>query len=156
MSTDRATINRENSLKSTGPKTESGKQRSDQFKPVGPLELHLVQSLADHAWRLNRVKAMENNIYALGLNQSDALIDVNHPEAHAALATANSLRYHVKTLSTLSSPNNAFPGASNAISNCCTRPRPNAAATRPRRCKSLAGSIFAMKEKTKHSKSQTL
>ncbi len=84
-------INRANSQRSTGPKTEAGKQRSsqnalrhgltgqtvvmptedlrayeahlksfrDEYQPLGATEAHLVQSLADTSWRLNRVASFE-------------------------------------------------------------------------------------------------
>lgn len=41
-------------------------QFADQFQPVGPLERNLVQSLADTAWRLMRIPALEMAIYASG------------------------------------------------------------------------------------------
>jgi hypothetical protein len=37
-----------------------------QFKPVGPEECALVQSLADIRWRLNRIPGLEMAIYAVG------------------------------------------------------------------------------------------
>ena len=33
----------------------------DDLRPKGPMESHLVQSLADTAWRLNRVASLEAN-----------------------------------------------------------------------------------------------
>src|ERR1017187_8577406 len=113
---DRATINRENSLKSTGPKTEAGKQKSSlnalrhgltgqtvvlptedltayekftqnfhtDLKPVGALEIQLVQSLADDAWRLNRAKAMETNLFALGLYEKAGSILTEKEEVRDA------------------------------------------------------------------------
>jgi hypothetical protein len=36
------------------------------LQPKGSVEDHLVQSLADTAWRLNRVAALENNLLTLG------------------------------------------------------------------------------------------
>src|SRR5580700_8733190 len=87
-----------NAQKSTGPKTQAGKNRSrlnayrhgitgqiliftaeDQqafdkhcdgirqsFEPIGPTELHLAQSIAEDYWRLQRARALENGIFALG------------------------------------------------------------------------------------------
>src|SRR6202161_2290972 len=104
MSTDRTLMNRINSLKSTGPKTEAGKKRSslnalrhgltaqvvvlpsedlaaytaftkafhDELKPVGMLETQLTQSIADDYWRLNRAKAIEQNMYTLALHEQSA------------------------------------------------------------------------------------
>jgi len=38
----------------------------DHYKPAGEAELHLVQSLADTEWRLQRIPSLEAGIYALG------------------------------------------------------------------------------------------
>jgi hypothetical protein len=131
---DRGGINRDNALKSTGPKTDAGKQKSSlnalrhgltgqvvvlpcedrnayesftarfhqEYKPAGPTETQLVQTLADDAWRLNRAKAMENNLYAIGLDaQSDAIVEEDR-DVHDALAAVKALNDHVKALATLS------------------------------------------------------
>ena len=42
---------------------------ADEFKPMGPHESELVQALADHAWRLNRIASLEMAIYAYGHEQ---------------------------------------------------------------------------------------
>jgi hypothetical protein len=130
---DRAAANRANSLKSTGPRSEPGKQRSslnalrhgftghtvvlptedhaayqrhtrrffDQFRPSGPLEEQLVQSIADSAWRLNRVPAIETNLLTLGLIDREADINTGHPEARAALAAAQTFRDHASAFALL-------------------------------------------------------
>lgn len=99
-------INRANSQRSTGPKTEAGKQRSsqnalrhgltgqivvmpnedpkayeahlksfrDEYQPLGATEAHLVQSLADASWRLNRVASFEATL-------------LSHNAAHAPTPT---------------------------------------------------------------------
>jgi hypothetical protein len=131
---DRAAINRANSQKSTGPKTEAGKKRSSlnalrhgltgqvvvlpteelaayerfaagmhkDLQPVGFLETQIAQSIADDSWRLNRAKAIENNMYALALNDNGDSVVTDHPEAHAALVMAKSITSQIKTLATLS------------------------------------------------------
>jgi hypothetical protein len=38
----------------------------DHFKPIGPEEQALVQSLADTSWRLTRIPGLEMAIYAQG------------------------------------------------------------------------------------------
>ena len=48
------------------------------LQPGNALELQVAQSIADDHWRLNRVFAIENNIYALGDFESPA-----NPEDHA-------------------------------------------------------------------------
>jgi hypothetical protein len=42
-----------------------------EYKPKGPTETQLVQTLSDTAWRLNRVSALENNLLTLGLVNSN-------------------------------------------------------------------------------------
>jgi hypothetical protein len=123
---DRAAVNKANAQKSTGPRTDSGKQRSKlnalrhgltghtivlptedhwayqlhtqrfvhQFQPVGALEEQLVQSLADSAWRLNRVPALETNLLTLGLTDLEGTISTGHAQADAALAAAQTFRDH--------------------------------------------------------------
>jgi hypothetical protein len=41
----------------------------DEFQPVGPRESELVQTLADHSWRLDRIASLEMAFYAHGLEQ---------------------------------------------------------------------------------------
>src|ERR1700694_4845665 len=41
----------------------------NDYKPVGTLEKHLVQFLADPSWRLDRVAALESNLIALGFDE---------------------------------------------------------------------------------------
>ena len=36
-----------------------------EYAPQGPTETHLTQTIADGAWRLNRLRAMETNLLAL-------------------------------------------------------------------------------------------
>ncbi|HEX4231838.1 MAG TPA: hypothetical protein VHZ07_24430 [Bryobacteraceae bacterium] len=42
---------------------------TDEFQPVGPSESKLVQALADHDWRLDRIACLEMAIYARGHEQ---------------------------------------------------------------------------------------
>jgi hypothetical protein len=97
--------NRANAQRSTGPRTEEGKQKSalnalrhgltgqivvmptddlqayrrhldsfnKEYDPEGATEEHLVQSLADTSWRLNRVAALESNVLSLGATSDDAM-----------------------------------------------------------------------------------
>ncbi len=131
---DRAAINRENSLKSTGPITEAGKKKSalnairhgltaqtvvlpqedldeyqrftrsfhDDMKPVGVLETQLVQSIADDTWRLNRAKAIETNLFTLGLHDKSSSIDTDSSAVRDALAIARALSEQTRALATLS------------------------------------------------------
>jgi hypothetical protein len=38
----------------------------DSFNPQTPMERQLAQSIAEDSWRLNRARAIENNMFALG------------------------------------------------------------------------------------------
>src|SRR5580658_10887090 len=55
--------------------------------PEGALELDLAQAIAEDRWRLNRARALENSIFALG--QSEHIPeDSDNPDVDAALAPA--------------------------------------------------------------------
>jgi hypothetical protein len=179
---DRAAINRENSLKSTGPITEAGKKVSslnalrhgltgqtilmpsedlaeylrftrelqDDFKPVGALEFQLSQSLADDAWRLNRAKALENNLLTMSLNRKIEPIEVEHPEVRDALAVAEALREQTKALATLSMHQNRI---ARAFDRTLAQLRQIQAERRERERQDLAEAaapIKTMSEKPKH------
>jgi hypothetical protein len=53
----------------------------DSFNPETPMENQLAQSVAEDSWRLNRARAIENNMFALGHGHQ-------HREAQIALADA--------------------------------------------------------------------
>jgi hypothetical protein len=73
----------------------------NDLQPKGSLEAHLVQSLADTAWRLNRVAALETNLLTLGVARvSDAFSCPQ--EIQQALAIASTLESRAKALSNLS------------------------------------------------------
>jgi hypothetical protein len=72
------------------------------LKPVGILEIQLVQSLADTSWRLNRIPALECNLLSLGFWKHEIKISTEHPEAHAALVIVESLRDEIRTFNALS------------------------------------------------------
>ena len=74
----------------------------DDLQPKGALEEQLVQSLADTSWRINRIVALETNLLALGIHEQSNNIDTAHPEVHAALAMAASVREQTRALSNLS------------------------------------------------------
>jgi hypothetical protein len=130
---DRAAINRANSLKSTGPKTDAGKQKSslnslrhgltgqivvmpsedlseyeaftdryhDEYKPSGPTETQLVQSLADDAWRLNRAVFLETNLISMIGHAKSHLVATDTGEGQESMAFALVLGEHYKSLATL-------------------------------------------------------
>src|SRR5205807_4504842 len=45
---------------------ESCRQFHAELKPSGLLQTKAVQTIADTHWRLDRIRAMENNLFALG------------------------------------------------------------------------------------------
>ena len=58
------------------------------YKPEGPLELQIAQSIAEDEWRLNRARAIENNVLALGHHTLDAEMNCENTQIHAAMTTA--------------------------------------------------------------------
>ena len=60
----------------------------ESLQPEGAVELQFASVIAEDFWRLQRIRAVENDMLALG-NFSDAAdIDVDHPEIHASLTRA--------------------------------------------------------------------
>ena len=74
----------------------------DEHQPKGATEIQLVQELADIAWRLNRISALEANLLTLGLTETAPAINVEHPETQAALAMAATFRDNTRAFATLS------------------------------------------------------
>ena len=57
----------------------------EALAPIGALEADLAQAIAEDRWRLNRARALENSIFALG--QGEHLLEYSgHSEADAAFA----------------------------------------------------------------------
>ena len=75
---------------------------ASEYQPKGATETQLVQSLADAAWRLNRVSALETNLLTLGVLHEDLWHHETTYEMREALGVANVLDSHTKALSTLS------------------------------------------------------
>jgi hypothetical protein len=81
------------------------------LKPENALELRIAQSIADDHWRLNRLFAIETNIFALGHFESPAPAatslehpeeDSEDPEIHAALNSARVFLADAKQFALLS------------------------------------------------------
>jgi len=67
--------------------------------PEGHTETALAQSIAEDNWRLNRARAIEHNIFALGFAASTIAADSDNPQIDAALAQAQTFRDEAKTFS---------------------------------------------------------
>jgi hypothetical protein len=84
------------------------------LKPEGLIELKCVQTIADTYWRLDRIRAMENNLFGLAVYErtGEAVVRGSGEEAemspdpdpliHCALAQAKSLEQHSDLLTRLS------------------------------------------------------
>jgi hypothetical protein len=73
------------------------------LKPDGMLEIQLAQRLAQDTWRINRIQAVEENIFALGHSEPYANIKSAHPEIHAAMVQALTFRNDPKLLAYIAS-----------------------------------------------------
>jgi hypothetical protein len=67
----------------------------ESFNPETPMELQLAQSIAEDSWRLNRARAIENNMFALGH-------DHERREAQIALADAATFQTQANAFNLLS------------------------------------------------------
>ncbi|HEY6343279.1 MAG TPA: hypothetical protein VIY49_17430 [Bryobacteraceae bacterium] len=73
--------------------------------PVGALEIDLAQAVAEDRWRLNRARALENSIFALG--QGEHLLEFSgHAETDAALAQGRTWMTHAHELHLLTTYEN--------------------------------------------------
>jgi hypothetical protein len=59
-----------------------------EFNPQTLCERQIASAIAWDTWRLNHLRAVEMNIYALGAQTSASTIECDTPELHAALADA--------------------------------------------------------------------
>jgi hypothetical protein len=77
----------------------------EALAPVGVLELDLAQAIAEDRWRLNRARALENSIFALG--QGEHLHEYSgHPETDAAFAQGRTWVTHAHELHLLTTYEN--------------------------------------------------
>ena len=60
----------------------------ESLRPEGAVELQFASVIAEDFWRLQRIRAVENDMFALGNFSEAADIDVDHPEIHASLTRA--------------------------------------------------------------------
>jgi hypothetical protein len=61
----------------------------DSFTPETPMECQLAQSIAEDSWRLNRARAIENNMFALGHGHERREAQIALADAETFLRQAN-------------------------------------------------------------------
>jgi hypothetical protein len=69
--------------------------------PQGAMETQLAQRIATDSWRLNRISAVEDNLFALGLNEHGGNLHLEHEQIDAALTTARVFTMESKQLQLL-------------------------------------------------------
>jgi hypothetical protein len=74
----------------------------DEYHPQGATETQLVQSLADAAWRLNRVAVLETNLLTHDIVYEDFPNHESTHEMREAIAIAHALDSHTRALANLS------------------------------------------------------
>jgi hypothetical protein len=62
-----------------------------ELAPEGPSEIQLARSIADDYWRLNRIKAIEDNIFALGIEALAEQLDPALAQARTYLDQAREI-----------------------------------------------------------------
>jgi hypothetical protein len=70
----------------------------ENLAPEGAMEIQLAQRIATDSWRLNRISAVEDNLFALGHNAKTDDIETEDPEIHAALTAAKVFQTESKQL----------------------------------------------------------
>src|SRR5580692_10977668 len=69
--------------------------------PEGAMEIQLAQRVATDSWRLNRISAVEDNLFALGQLQNGGQACPDVPQIDAALTTAHVFTQESKQLQLL-------------------------------------------------------
>ena len=72
----------------------------DSLYVLTAIEIELAQTIAEQYWRLNRIRSIEEGIFALGFAESDAMAE--HPEVDTALTNAKTFRDQAQILNNLS------------------------------------------------------
>jgi hypothetical protein len=73
----------------------------ENLAPEGAMETQLAQRIATDSWRLNRISAVEDNLFALGHSAKSDEIETEDPEIHAALTAAKVYKEESKQLQLL-------------------------------------------------------
>jgi|SRR5579864_5837488 len=74
----------------------------DEYQPKGATETQLVQSMIDASWRMNRVAAVETNLFSLGITEMEDRIPAGQPDTGPALAMALAFREQIRAFSQIS------------------------------------------------------
>jgi hypothetical protein len=69
--------------------------------PDGAMEIQLAQRIATDSWRLNRISAIEDNLFALGLHENGGNLCPDNEQIDAALTTARVFTREAKNLQLL-------------------------------------------------------
>jgi hypothetical protein len=78
------------------------KELLGSLNPENPIERQYAQTFIDTQWRLNRIRGIEDGMFALGHFEPTANIDVDHPQIHAALTASNVFRQDSQSFVNLS------------------------------------------------------
>ncbi len=70
--------------------------------PETSIERQYAQTFCDTQWRLNRMRSIEDSMFALGHVEAAGRIETEHPQVHAALTAARVYRDDSKTFANLS------------------------------------------------------
>jgi Mn-dependent DtxR family transcriptional regulator len=70
----------------------------ESLAPEGAREIQLAQRIATDSWRLHRLSAVEDNLFALGHSAHSDDIEAEHLEIHAAPTAAKVLKEESKKL----------------------------------------------------------
>jgi hypothetical protein len=73
-----------------------------EIDPRSYLEIRVSRTLAIDYWRLDRLKAVEENLYAFESFAAEARTDNEHPQVHHALSQALAFATRAKAFNTLS------------------------------------------------------
>jgi len=90
------------------------------LKPDGMVEIQLAQRLAQDTWRINRLHAIEENIFALGHSEPFAKIESAHPESTPPWSRPWRSAATRRPSPTSPSASSASQGTSTPTSNSCS------------------------------------
>ena len=74
----------------------------EDFAPKTVMELRLANSIAWDTWRLDHLRAVEMNLYALGTQDPDCEIECDSPQLHTAMSGALTFMKQSKKMGLLS------------------------------------------------------